>query len=124
MSMEEVYTISTGDERTVEKILLDENLQYLHMFFADMQYLYKVFTMLLMYLSAIFYQVEVYPESVQRIFLANPIYVYIKFIRLVVLNQTLPSAEYFLMATGYAVIAFVLGMWIYHKNNQKFIFYV
>jgi len=99
-------------------------LSALCMFFADMQYLYKVFTMLLMYLSAIFYQVEVYPESVQRIFLANPIYVYIKFIRLVVLNQTLPSTEYFIMATGYAVIAFVLGMWIYHKNNQKFIFYV
>ena len=34
MSMEEVYTISTGDERTVEKILLDENLQYLHMIFG------------------------------------------------------------------------------------------
>ena len=34
MDKEEIYTISTGDERTVEKILLDENLQYLHMIFG------------------------------------------------------------------------------------------
>ncbi len=31
--IEKVYNISTGDEATVEKIIMDENLHYMHMVF-------------------------------------------------------------------------------------------
>lgn len=31
--IEQVYKISTGNEKTVEKVIYDENLHYLHMVF-------------------------------------------------------------------------------------------
>lgn len=31
--LEEVYQLSTGDKRTIEKVIQDENLHYLHMIF-------------------------------------------------------------------------------------------
>ena len=57
-------------------------LSALFVFFRDMQYLWSVFTMLLMYMSAIFYTVESFPEEYRNIFYLNPIYVYIKYFRL------------------------------------------
>ena len=99
-------------------------LSALCMFFADMQYLYKVFTMLLMYLSAIFYQVEVYPESVQRIFLANPIYLYIRYFRKIVLDGVIPSPGFHLLAAAYALAALAIGTFVYRKYNHEFLYYV
>lgn len=32
--VEKVYNLSTGNQRVIEKILLDENIQYIHMVFG------------------------------------------------------------------------------------------
>ena len=48
-------------------------LSALYVFFRDVQYLYDVFTTLLMYMSAIFYTVDSYPPAIQRLFLCNPL---------------------------------------------------
>ena len=56
-------------------------LSALFVFFRDITYLYDVFTLLLNYLSAIFYKVDAFSPAVQRIFLLNPIYCYIKYFR-------------------------------------------
>lgn len=94
------------------------------MFFRDTVYLYHIFTLLLMYMSAIFYDVGAFPESFQRLFLLNPVYVYIKFLRLIIIEGTLPSAEYFLLCIFYATVVFALGMWVYKKYNNRFLYYV
>lgn len=99
-------------------------LSALFVFFRDMQYLYGIFTLLLMYMSAIFYQVEPYPAAVQRLFLANPVYVYIKYIRLVVIDGSFPSAAYHLLMLGYAVFAVALGALVYYKSNDRFLYYL
>ena len=99
-------------------------LSALYVFFRDMRYLYEVFLMLLTYVSAIFYTVEQFPAHIQRVFLINPVYVYIKYFRLVVINGSLPSLAYHLLCAGYAVAVCALGYWIYKKNNQRFLYYV
>ena len=99
-------------------------LSALFVFFRDMQYLWSVFTMLLMYMSAIFYTVDVLPPVMQRLFLCNPIYVYIKYFRLVVIDNQIPSLQFNLLAVGYAVLAFGIGALIYKKCNHKFLYYV
>lgn len=99
-------------------------LSALYVFFRDMQYLYGIFTMLLMYMSAIFYQVEQYPERIQRLFLLNPIYVYIKYIRLVVINGSFPSATYHLLMLFYALVALAIGVLVYYKNSDRFLYYL
>ena len=45
-------------------------LSALFVFFRDMQYLYQIFTMLLMYMSAIFYEVKHFPEELRFVFLS------------------------------------------------------
>lgn len=99
-------------------------LSAMFVFFRDMRYLYDVFLTLLTYVSAIFYTVEQLPAQIQRVFLLNPVYVYIKYFRLVVIDGVLPSVQYHLLCAGYALAMCALGYWIYKKNNQRFLYYV
>lgn len=98
-------------------------LSALFVFFRDISYLYDVFTMLLMYMSAIFYTVDGYAPEVQRLFLLNPVYCAIKYVRLVVLNGTVPSVQFHLLLAAYAALALFLGGLIY-KKNHAFLYYV
>jgi len=99
-------------------------LSAVHLFFQDTKYLYGIFTMLLMYLSAIFYQVESFPVALQRLFLMNPVYVYIKFFRVIVIDGHTPSIEFFLLSMFYALVVNLLGAVIYRKYNNRFLYYV
>ena len=99
-------------------------LSALYVFFRDMQYLWTVFTQLLMYMSAIFYTVSSFPEAIQSLFLLNPIYVYIKYFRLIVIDNAIPSIQFNLLALGYALVAFGIGALLYKRFNHKFLYYV
>ena len=99
-------------------------LSAMQVFFNDTHYLYNTFLILLRYLSAIFYKVDRFSPGAQRYFLINPVYVFIKFFRLVVIDHTLPSFEYFLLLFGYTLVVLLLGGWIYKRNNQKFAYYL
>lgn len=99
-------------------------LSALFVFFRDIGYLYDIFTLLLMYMSAIFYQVDKFPVWIQRVFLLNPVYVAIKYVRVVVLDGNLPSLAYHVLLLLYAIIAISLGALIYKKNNHRFLYYV
>ena len=99
-------------------------LSAMYVFFRDTQYLYEVFTMLLMYMSAIFYSVEGYPIWVQRLFLLNPVYCNIKYIRVAVIDGYLPSIPFHCLLMLYAVVALIVGGTIYKKCNTQFLYYV
>lgn len=99
-------------------------LSALFVLFRDMQYLWSVFTTLLMYASAIFYTVDGFSPVMQRLFLCNPVYVYIKYFRIIVIDNAIPSLQYNLLAIGYAVFAFAIGILFYKKLNHKFLYYV
>ena len=99
-------------------------LSALFVFFQDITYLYDVFTMLLMYLSAIFYKVETFSAAVQRLFLCNPVYCYIKYFRVVVLEGNIPSLAFHLLCAFYALFAAAIGGYIYKKYNHSFLYYV
>ena len=99
-------------------------LSALYVFFRDIQYLYSIFTLLLMYMSAIFYSIETFPQIGKNLFLLNPIYVYIRYFRKIVIEGDIPSIWLHLAALGYAVAAFGIGAWIYKKKNHSFLYYV
>ena len=99
-------------------------LSAMFVFFRDTSYLYDIFTLLLMYMSAIFYTVDRYSPTIQRVFLLNPIYCYIKYFRVVVLDGNLPSLAFHLLCAGYALLMLGVGALIYKKNNHKFLYYV
>ncbi len=99
-------------------------LSALYVFFRDTQYLYDIFTLLLMYTSAIFYYVDDYAPAIQRLFLCNPVYCAIKYFRLIVIDGTVPSLAYHGLLLFYAVAAVAIGGIIYKKYNQRFLYYV
>ena len=109
---------------TVFNIGVGMILSAMFVFFRDIGYLYDIFTLLLMYMSAIFYQVDSFPIGIQRLFLLNPVYVAIKYIRVVVIDGHLPSFLFHLLLFIYASIAIGIGALIYKKYNHRFLYYV
>jgi len=99
-------------------------LSAMFVFFRDTGYLYDVFTMLLMYMSAIFYTVDTFPAVMQNLFLLNPLYCYIKYFRVVVLEGNIPSLGFHLLCALYALVIVWIGGFIYKKYNHKFLYYV
>lgn len=96
----------------------------MYVFYKDMSYLYDIFTMLLMYLSAIFYTVDLLPEKYQMIFYFNPVYTYIKYFRDIVLYAEIPSIELHALCLFYALAALGIGGYVYKKYTHEFVFYV
>lgn len=99
-------------------------LSALYVFFRDMEYLWTVFTQLLMYASAIFYSIDGYSPQVQRLFLVNPVYLIIKYFRVIVIDGSLLSPAFHLLMAAEALIPLGLGCWIYKKYNHQFLYYV
>ena len=93
-------------------------------FYRDVQYLYDVFLTLLMYFSAIFYQIDSLSPALQKVFLCNPVYVYIKYFRIVVIDHCVPSIQYHVLCLFYAVFFLVIGGLIYKKHKHDFLYYM
>lgn len=99
-------------------------LSALQVFFRDMQYLWGVISQLIMWVSAIFYTIDSYSQTIQNLFLLNPIYLYIRYFRKIVIDATVPTLQFHLLAAAYALIALGIGAWIYKKYNHEFLYYV
>ncbi len=99
-------------------------LSALYMFFRDVEYFYHVFLMLLTYLSAIFYTLDRFSPLQQTLFLLNPIYTYISYFRIVVIQNATPDWLLHFLCAFYAALAVGVGAWIYKKYNYQFIYYV
>ena len=99
------------------------SLSAMYVFFRDTQYLYDVFLTLLQYLSAIFYTVDRFSGKVQRMFLLNPVYVIIKYIRIIVIEGKIPTIQYHLLMIFYPLIFLLIGSFMYKKYNHQFIYY-
>ena len=99
-------------------------LSALFVFFRDMEYLWSVFTTLLMYMSAVFYSIETYSPFVQNLFLLNPVYLFIRYFRKIVIEATIPTIWFHLLMLADVLIVVLLGCLMYKKNNTKFLYYV
>lgn len=99
-------------------------LSALFVFFRDMQYLWGILTQLLMWLSAIFYTIDTYSYTAQCLFLLNPIYLYIRYFRKIVIDNEIPTPQFHLLAAAYALLSFGVGAYMYKKYNHEFLYYV
>lgn len=98
-------------------------LSALFVFFRDMQYLYQIFTMLLMYMSAIFYEVKHFPEELRFVFNINPIYHYISYMRELVIGASVPSLTEHIICLAFAFGMLGVGYFVHSKTEQKFVYY-
>ena len=99
-------------------------LSALFVFFRDIQYLWTIFTQLLLYMSAIFYNIDSYSPMVQNLFLLNPVYLFIRYFRKIVIEATIPTVWFHLLMLADVIIVLGLGCLMYKKYNTRFLYYV
>ncbi len=93
-------------------------------FFRDIQYLWGIFTQLLMYMSAIFYTLDRYPPLVQHAFLVNPVYLFISYFRQIVIDLVIPPLWFHGLILFDTLLVVGIGCWMYKKYNHRFLYYV
>lgn len=99
-------------------------LATMNTFFRDVGYLYNVFVTVWMYLTPIIYPISILPGWMQSVVRINPLYHYVEYFRALTLYGTIPSLGENLICLSYSLIFLFLGVMIFQKNQNKFIFYV
>jgi lipopolysaccharide transport system permease protein len=98
-------------------------LATVNVFFRDMEHFYSVFITLLLYATPIFYPPQIVPEAWRFIQTYNPIYAVIECCRTVFLQGTLYDPSQLLFAAVSAVIALLVGVFLFYRYQDKFILY-
>jgi ABC-type polysaccharide/polyol phosphate export permease len=93
-------------------------------FFRDIQHIYAVFTTALMYASAIFYPAQIVPDRFQFVLQMNPLYHFIEGFRQVVYHGNSPGLINLVICLALAGLSMVIGVYIFEKNQNRFIFYL
>ncbi len=99
-------------------------LAALAVFFRDIMHLWGVFVTALLYFSAIFYTPDMLSPFLQKVILFNPVYWYIATMRQLVLYGALPTKDMLLVCCGCAAVTLAAGVYIFRKNQDKFVFYL
>lgn len=96
-------------------------LATLGVFFRDMEYLWSVALMLIMYMCAIFYPAEKLLKSgYYWILKYNPMYCIISIFRSAVFGE-LMNIHYFLYALGFSIVTIIVGLICFIKKQDEFI---
>ena len=77
-----------------------------------------------MYMSAIFYTIDNHGPVVQNLFLLNPLYLFIRYFRKIVIETTIPTIWFHLLMVADVILVLGLGCWMYKKYNTRFLYYV
>ena len=96
----------------------------LNVFFRDMEYLYNVFMMILMYGMPIFYPADIVPASFQFIQQYNPLYQLIVCLRDCFLYGQMYSLSTLLFGFISAIILLIIGILLLYKYQDRFVLYV
>lgn len=89
--------------------------------FRDLQHLYGVLITAWLYLTPIFYPIDMLPDWVKNIVHMNPIANIIEMFRDVVMYGVVPSAMLQVKCLGACAIVMVLGLWVFYKQQDTFI---
>ena len=92
--------------------------------FRDTTYLYSVILYAWTFLTPIFYDISMLPPIVQQLENFNPMWHYINFSRNVVLYGTAPSLTLHLFCLGFGILMLAIGMYVFYKLQDTFIFYI
>ena len=87
-------------------------------YFSDIGYLYNVFTLVLMYSSALFYPIEVVPPRVQIIFTLNPVYIAISTFRSCVYG-VIPDLGSLAYLAIFAFTVLFIGIILFRMYEKK-----
>jgi len=93
----------------------------LAVFFRDLTYIYGVLTLLLMYLTPIFWPVSMLSPRMAPIIGLNPLFQFVNYFRSLALWGTIPDLWTNMVCLGYALIALCAGTFIFMKQQDRYI---
>ena len=99
-------------------------LSAISVFLRDMFYIYGIIIMMWTYLTPIMYDISMISEKLQIFLKLNPLYHYINFVREIVLYGRIPQPFTWIVCIVSAVIVLLIGMLVFKKTQDKFIYYV
>ena len=99
-------------------------LSSLAVFFRDLMYLYGIFMTLLMYLTPLFYPVEIIPEQMQPFMGFNPLYHFVDYTRDLTLNGVVPDLWSNMVCIGFALAALCCGLYVFMTKQDKYILHL
>ena len=95
-------------------------LAVINVTFADITYFYKIFTLFLMYGSAIFYGVDRLSPAMQKIMIIfNPLYTVIAIARQCMMERSYPGWEMWVAASIYAIGCYVVGSVWFDRASEN-----
>lgn len=96
-------------------------LAVIYVYFADIDYMYKILTLFIFYGTAIFYRPERLSPNLQFIMSLNPIYVAIAIARQLLIDGIMPSIHLWMKLGLYATFFYFLGTFIFNKTTYDIV---
>lgn len=90
-------------------------------FFRDTQFLWNIMIMLWMYATPIFYPVSIIPDRFMVFYKLNPLYHFIRFNRIVILQGVSPEPRAYLYCLVFALGSLTVGTLIFKKVQDWFV---
>ncbi len=99
-------------------------LSAVSVFLRDMFYIYGIVMTLWMYLTPIMYDINLISVEFQKLFKLNPMYHYINFARRIILYGELPTPFTFGVCALTSIATLIVGVVVFKKTQDKFIYYI
>lgn len=93
-------------------------------FFQDTQFLWSVLSMMWMYLTPVFYPESIIPQRLLTLFHMNPMYQYITFARICIINGASPEPMAYLWCIVSSMVVLLAGILVFKRHQDKFILYL
>lgn len=93
-------------------------------FFQDTQFLWGVIGMMWMYVTPIFYTEQIIPAQFLMVYHMNPMYQYITFARICIIDGVSPAPTAYLWCLLSSVVVLLLGIHTFKKYQDRFVLYL
>lgn len=93
-------------------------------FLRDMFYIYSILLTIWQYFTPIFYDISMLPVELQYLFKFNPLYQFITFARSILLDGVVPNLTSWIWCGVSALVALVIGCFVFKSKQDKFIYYI
>lgn len=104
-------------------------LSSLMVFFHDVEFLWSVISTMWMYATPIIYSLGLLEQKegtewLIRVIKFNPMYHYVDFLRTIIINGSSPAVSEYLICLLFSVGMMLVGGFVFHKTEDKFVLYI
>ena len=80
--------------------------------------------MIWMYMTPLFYPVDILSDELRVLLQFNPLYYYVTFFRTCILEGASPEPLMYFQCIGFSLVMLLVGSLVFKKNQDKFVLYL